>query len=79
MNAAGRLIAYGAAVAVTFGGAFVAAGAVVPDRVVERWSAQAADTSYDDPDHGGGADTQPEAAPQKGVSMSSQGYVLSEV
>ena len=36
MNAAGRLIAYGAAVAVTFGGAFVAAGAVVPDRVVER-------------------------------------------
>ena len=26
MNAAGRLIAYGAAVAVTFGGAFVAAG-----------------------------------------------------
>ena len=75
MNAAGRLIAYGAAVAVTFGGAFVAAGAVVPDRVVERWSAQAADTSHDDPDHGGGADTQPEPAPQKGVSMSSQGYV----
>ena len=29
MNAAGRLIAYGAAIAVTFGGAFVAAGAVV--------------------------------------------------
>lgn len=79
MNVAGRLIAYGAAVAVTFGGAFVAAGAVVPDRVVERWSAQAADTSHDDPDHGGGADTQPEPAPQKGVSMSSQGYVLSKV
>ena len=79
MNAAGRLIAYGAAVAVTFGGAFVAAGAVVPDRVVERWSAKAADSPHDEPGHAGGADTQPAVAPPKGVSMSSQGYVLSKV
>jgi len=78
MNAAGRLIAYGAAVAVTFGGAFVAAGAVVPDRVVERWATQAADTSHDEASHEA-AGTLPAIPPQKGVSMSSQGYVLSEV
>src|SRR5699024_4561149 len=78
MNAAGRLIAYGAAVAVTFGGAFVAAGAVVPDRVVERWATQAADTSHDEASHEA-AGTLPAVSPQKGVSMSSQGYVLSEV
>lgn len=78
MNAAGRLIAYGAALAVTFGGAFVAAGAVVPDRVVERWSAQAVDSSHDGAGHEA-TGTQPVVTPQKGVSMSSQGYVLSEV
>lgn len=78
MNAAGRLIAYGAAVAVTFGGAFVAAGAVVPDRVVERWAAQATDSPHDESGHEA-TGTQPEATPQKGLSMSSQGYVLSEV
>ncbi|MGP5056458.1 hypothetical protein ACTXJ3_15415 [Brachybacterium paraconglomeratum] len=78
MNAAGRLIAYGAAVAVTFGGAFVAAGVAVPDRVVERWAAQATDSPHDESDHEA-TGTQPEATPQKGLSMSSQGYVLSEV
>lgn len=78
MNAAGRLIAYGAAVAVTFGGAFVAAGAVVPDRVVERWAAQATDSPHDESGHEA-TGTQPVVTPQKGVSMSSQGYVLSEV
>ena len=78
MNAAGRLIAYGAAVAVTFGGAFVAAGVVVPERAVERWAAQAADAPHDEAGHEG-AGTQPADAPQKGVSMSAQGYVLSEI
>lgn len=78
MNAAGRLIAYGAAVAVTFGGAFVAAGAVVPDRVVERWAAQATDSPHDESGHEA-TGTQPVVTPQKGISMSSQGYVLSEV
>lgn len=78
MNAAGRLIAYGAAVVVTFGGAFVAAGAVVPDRVVERWAAQAADSPHDESGNEA-AGTPPAVTPPKGVSMSSQGYVLSEV
>ena len=78
MNAAGRLIAYGAAVAVTFGGAFVAAGAVVPDRVVERWAAQAADSPHDEAGHEA-ADAPSAVTPPKGVSMSSQGYMLSEV
>lgn len=78
MNAAGRLIAYGAAVVVTFGGAFVAAGAVVPDRVVERWAAQAAASPHDEASHEA-AGAPPAATSQKGVSMSSQGYVLSEV
>ena len=78
MNAAGRLIAYGATVAVTFGGAFVAAGVVVPERAVERWAAQAADAPHDEAGHEG-AGTQPADAPQKGVSMSAQGYVLSEI
>src|SRR5690625_6307967 len=78
MNAAGRLIAYGAALAVTFGGAFVAAGAIVPDRIVERWASQAAEAPHDEVSARAAA-TEPAVAPQKGVSMSSQGYVLSEV
>ncbi len=37
MNAAGRLALFGAGLIVAFGGAFVLAGALVPDSVVENW------------------------------------------
>lgn len=37
MNAAGRLALFGAGLIVAFGGAFLLAGALVPDRAVENW------------------------------------------
>lgn len=78
MNAAGRLIAYGAGVAVAFGGAFLAAGAVVPDETVQNWQAQANDSQHESAP--GSPTVRPDAMPvQEGVSMSSQGYVLTAV
>lgn len=79
MNAGGRLLIYGAGLAVAFAGAFVAAGVVVPDRTVQAWQAQASDAT----EHKSGADgpggASGDAALQEAVSMSSQGYVLSQV
>lgn len=46
MNALTRLGLYAAGLAVVFGGAYVTAGAVVPESVVDRWS------QTDQPTHG---------------------------
>ena len=38
MRAGGRLALYGAGLVVAFGGAFAAAGAIIPDSVVAAWA-----------------------------------------
>lgn len=64
MNAAGRLGAYAAVLAVVFIVAFFGAGLVVPDSVVENWTARADEQHHSPPStiddesdgdhHGGG-------------------------
>lgn len=79
MNTAGRLLTYGAGLVVAFGGAFVAAGAVVPEQWVDSWQAQASEAGSHEPAADSSPGTSSASVPQKGVSMSSQGYTLSEV
>ena len=86
MNTAARLGAYGAGLAVVFGGAFVTADAVVPESTVTNWTKRAqghemstTTTSHDD--HGGrtGAGAPATAAPVPGVTTARDGYLLSPV
>lgn len=77
MKAPVRLAAYGAGLAVAFGGAFGLAGVAVPDSVVTAW-AQSSQTGT----HGEGHDgSEQESATEavNGVSASADGYVLSPV
>lgn len=69
MNAAGRLAVYGAGLVVAFGGAFVAAGAVIPDSMVQNWSEGSTEASTEQ--HG--------EVTAVGLSLASEGYVLSPV
>ena len=86
MNTAARLGAYGAGLAVVFGGAFVTADAVVPESTVTNWTKRAqghemstTTTSHDG--HGGraGAGAPATAVPVPGVTTARDGYLLSPV
>lgn len=89
MNTATRLGAYGASLAVVFGGAFVAADAVVPERTVTNWTNEAdghemsssASGTSNPGGHGGQADTTPSAtdAAVPGVTSAQGGYLLTPV
>lgn len=80
MNTAVRLGLYGVGLAVVFAGAFAAAGAVVPQSTVDRWTQEAeghqmgAESSDD---HGGhAAET---ATAVRGLSSAQDGYLLTPV
>jgi len=77
MNTAGRLIIYGAGLAVAFAGAFTVAGAVVPDGFVNEWKDKAQMSEHD-----GGHDTMTTssaATGPRGLSLAADGMVLSPV
>lgn len=87
MNAAGRLGAYAAGLAVVFTGAFAAAGAVVPEQTVSAW-AQSAEGSTGGHGSGGHAESStPEPSPTadkagspvQGVTAERRGYLLQEI
>ncbi|MGO0577975.1 hypothetical protein [Ornithinimicrobium panacihumi] len=77
MNAGSRLTLYGAGLVVAFGGAFAAAGAVVPDSLVAAWAEGSEMNTHGD----GHGKTDAEAAGHvvNGVSIDAGGYVLSPV
>jgi hypothetical protein len=81
MNAAGRLGAYAAGLAVVFTGAFAAAGAAVPKETVAAWTQSAEGHGMDQ--HGTGnhkaASASTDGPPTPGVSVEQGGYVLQEV
>lgn len=83
MNTATRLGAYGAGLVVVFGGAFVAADAVVPQSTVSNWTNEAKghDMNSTTGGHGGhstSASTQASAA-VPGVTSAHGGYLLTPV
>lgn len=84
MNAAARLGAYAAGLAVVFTGAFAAAGAVVPEATVATWTQQAEGTQLTQHTDSGQdpvettTGSHPGHTPQ-GVSMEQKGYLLQEV
>ncbi len=83
MNTAARLGAYGAGLAVVFGGAFVAADAVVPASTVNNWTNEAkGHTMNSTPEshsgHGPSSSSRPGTA-VPGVTSAQGGYLLSPV
>ena len=83
MNTATRLGAYGAGLAVVFGGAFVAADAVVPASTVSNWTDEAKghnmnSTTGSHSGHGPSGSSQASAA-VPGVTSAQGGYLLSPV
>ncbi len=83
MNTATRLGAYGAGLAVVFGGAFVAAGAVVPASTVSNWTNEAKGHNMNSSTgshsgHGPSGSSQASAA-VPGVTSAQGGYRLSRV
>ena len=84
MNTATRLGAYGAGLALVFGGAFVAADAVVPQSTVSNWTNEAEGHDMDSTTgshgdgHGSSASTQASAA-VPGVTSAQGGYLLTGV
>ena len=83
MNTATRLGAYGAGLAVVFGGAFVAADAVVPQSTVSNWTDEAKghdmnSTTGGHGPHESSGSTQPSAA-IPGVTSAHGGYLLTPV
>jgi hypothetical protein len=89
MNTATRLGLYGAGLAVVFGGAFIAADAIVPESTVSNWTKAARghemSTSTTGPGaqngHGGHASTALTGtdAPVPGVTIARDGYLLSPI
>jgi hypothetical protein len=89
MNTATRLGVYGVGLAVVFGGAFVAADAVVPDSIVANWTEEArghemstSTTGHGaEPGHGGHTSTAQTGTetPVPGVTSAQGGYLLSPV
>ena len=83
MNTATRLGAYGAGLALVFGGAFVAADAVVPESTVNHWTEEAKghnmnSTTGSHSGHGPSGSSQASAA-IPGVTSAQGGYLLSPV
>ena len=83
MNTATRLGAYGAGLALVFGGAFVAADAVVPQSTVSNWTDEAKghDMNSTTGDHGGHGSSAPTRASitVPGVTSAHGGYLLTPV
>ena len=83
MNTATRLGAYGAGLALVFGGAFVAADAVVPESTVNNWTNEAKghemnSTTGSHGGHGSSEPTQASAA-VPGVTSAEGGYLLTPI
>lgn len=84
MNTATRLGTYGAGLALVFGGAFVAADAVVPQSTVSNWTNEAkghdmnGTTTGGHSGHSAGASTQASAG-VPGVTSAHGGYLLSPI
>lgn len=84
MNTATRLGTYGAGLALVFGGAFVAADAVVPQSTVNDWTNEAKghDMNSTTSGHGGGHESSSSnqaAAAIPGVTSAHGGYLLTPV
>jgi hypothetical protein len=86
VNAAGRLGAYAAGLAVVFTGAFAAAGAVVPEQTVQAWTQQAEGAQMDQHTDQGHDQSSVETStgghlghPVQGVAVEQGGYLLQEV
>jgi hypothetical protein len=83
VNTATRLGAYGAGLALVFGGAFVAADAVVPQSTVSNWTDEAKGHDMDSTtgDHGGHGSSAPTRASitVPGVTSAHGGYLLTPV
>lgn len=77
MRAGARLALYGAGLAVAFGGAFAAAGAVIPDRVVAGWTDRGEMNQHDAGKSTNEAQTE-ESTPN-GVSIEAGGFVLAPI
>ncbi len=77
MKAGARLALYGAGLVVAFGGAFAAAGVVIPDGFVAAW-AEGSDMNAHGEDHGG-SEAQAAVHAPNGVSIDASGFVLSPV
>ncbi|ETD33785.1 hypothetical protein [Williamsia sp. D3] len=75
MNTATRLALYGAGLVAVFVAAFIAAGAVVPDRVASDWTTSADHTAHT-PTTDAATAPAPEAAPVRGVSITADGFAL---
>ena len=83
MNTATRLGAYGAGLTLVFGGAFVAADAVVPASTVNNWTNEAKGhsmngTTGSHSEHGSSGSSQASAA-VPGVTSAQDGYLLSPI
>lgn len=78
MKAGARLALYGAGLVIAFGGAFVAAGAIVPGSAVAAWTEGTDMNGHGDahPEDGTGQTARPGAV---GVSLDAAGLVLSPV
>ena len=83
MNTATRLGAYAAGLAVVFGGAFVAADAVVPESTVSNWTKEAQGHEMDSTTggHGGheSSGSTPASLAVPGVTSAHRGYLLTPV
>lgn len=84
MNTAGRLGAYGAALAVVFAGAFAGAGALAPADVAAGWARSAAQEHEAAPEgekmnQSTAAGGKHSAHPVQGVTVEQGGYVLQKV
>jgi hypothetical protein len=78
MQTATRLAAYGAGLAVVFGGAFVAADAVVPQDTADSWTEEAKGHDMGTDSSGHGANPAAHTA-VPGVTSAQSGYLLSPV
>lgn len=77
MRAGARLALYGAGLVVAFGGAFAAAGAIIPSSLVEAW-AEGSEMNSHGESHAGAAEKASEHT-CNGTSIDSGGFVISHV
>ncbi|HWS49642.1 MAG TPA: heavy-metal-associated domain-containing protein [Microbacterium sp.] len=78
MKTGGRLALYGLGLAVAFGGAFAIAAAAVPADAVAGWQEESGMKDHDEDNESAAAPAHGEHA-MKGLSLSSDGYVLSPI
>lgn len=79
MKAGARLALYGAGLVVAFGGAFVAAGAIIPDSFVAAWAEDSATGGHGEEGGHGAAEQETAGHALNGLSIDADGFVLSPI